>query len=234
MSPSFSQILFAIAAVLVIVSCAGARKPVRQEVATRSGGNHQPTSILFIGNSYSFEIPKNLRRIAARHGKTLRVGQVTNRSWSLEQHAQNEETLRKIREGNWDVVVIQEQSRIPSQSIKRLHAMFPYVRELADEARAVGAVPVLYQTWGRRDGDEWYPGNDDFHAMNRRLREGYRHAAHLAGGLTVVPVGDAWEREVSAGRGARLFMPDGSHATGLGDELTAQVFFETLFAQGPR
>ncbi len=219
---------------LFLASCAAGRKPARQEMAFRSGGNAPPSSVLFIGNSYSFEIPKKLRRIAARHGKTLRVGQVTNSGWTLEQHLRNDETLRKIREGNWDVVVIQEQSRIPSQPLKRLHAMFPHVRELADEARAVGAVPVLYQTWGRRDGDEWYPGNDDFHAMNHRLREGYRLAAQAAGGLAVVPVGDAWEREVSAGHSARLFMPDGSHATSDGDDLTATVFYETLFAQGSR
>jgi hypothetical protein len=231
---SFPQILLAIAVVLFLASCAAGRKPVRQEMASRSGGNVQPSSVLFIGNSYSFEIPKKLRRIAARHGKDVRVAQVTHSGWSLEQHVRNEETLRKIREGNWDVVVIQEQSRIPSQAIKRIHAMFPHVRELADEARAVGAVPVLYQTWGRRNGDEWYPGNDDFHAMNHRLREGYRLAAQAAGGLTVVPVGDAWESEVSAGRGARLFMPDGSHATADGDDLTAKVFYETLFLQGSR
>ncbi len=231
MNLSFTQILLAIAAVLFLASCAAGRKSARQEMASRSGGKAPPSSVLFIGNSYSFEIPKKLRRIAARNGKDVRVSQITNSGWSLEQHVQNEETLRKIREGNWDVVVIQEQSRIPSQAIKRIHAMFPNVSKLADEARAVGAVPVLYQTWGRRDGDEFYPGNDDFHAMNHRLREGYRVAAQAAGGLTVVPVGDAWESEVSAGRGARLFMPDGSHATAVGDDLTAKVFFETLFLQ---
>ena len=229
MKLTFPQILAAITAVLFLASCASPHKPLRQEVLARGSGKSGPSSVLFIGNSYSFEIPKKLRRIAARHGKDIRVGQVTNGGWTLQQHVQNEETLRMIREGNWDVVVIQEQSRIPSQPFKRIHAMFPNVRKLADEARAAGAVPVLYQTWGRRDGDGFYPGSDDFHAMNHRLREGYRLAAQAAGGLTVVPVGDAWEREVSAGRGARLFKPDGSHATAAGDDLTAGVFHDALF-----
>jgi hypothetical protein len=67
--------------------------------------------------------------------------------------------------------------------------------------------------------------------MMSRLREGYQAAADDAGGLVVVPAGDAWEREVSAGRGARLFKDDGSHPSPLGNELTAEVFYETLFGK---
>ena len=175
-------------------------------------------------------MPKELRRIAARKGRNLRVSQVTHGGWCLKQHAENEETLQAIREGTWNYVVIQEQSRIPSQPLKRSHAMFPYVRKLAAEARAVGAVPVLYQTWGRRDGDEWHHGKDNFHAMNSRLRDGYQQAARHANGVIIVPVGDAWEKEVNAGRGAALFQEDGSHPTARGDRLTAKIFFNTLFA----
>ena len=90
-------------------------------------------------------------------GVKLRIKQVTHGGWTLKQHAENDATLRAIREGDWDYVVIQEQSLIPSQPLKRTHAMFPNVRKLADEARKAGAVPVLYQTWGRRDGNEMAP-----------------------------------------------------------------------------
>jgi lysophospholipase L1-like esterase len=109
--------------------------------------------------------------------------------------------------------------------------MYPNVRKLANEARSAGAVPVLYQTWGRRDGDGYYSSRDDFHAMNRRLREGYRQAARTAGGLTVVPVGDAWEREVDAGNAASLFMPDGSHPTPYAERMVAETFYRTLFLE---
>jgi hypothetical protein len=226
---SFSQILLVITTMLLLGSCANTRAPVRQEVVSRGIGIPEPASILFVGNSYSFEVPKQLRKIAARNGRDLRIDQVTHGGWSLARHVQNEETLRKIREGGWDVVVIQEQSRIPSLPHKRERAMFPNVRKLAGEARAHGAAPVLYQTWGRRDGDEWLLVKDDFHAMTRRLREGYHEAARDAGGLAIVPVGDVWEREVNAGNGGSLFLADGSHPTARGDLLTAQTFFDALF-----
>jgi lysophospholipase L1-like esterase len=82
---------------------------------------------------------------------------------------------------------------------------------------------VLYQTWGRRGAD--------FSAMNARLRSGYHAAAQAAGGLEVVPVGDAWEQEISAGRGDALFHPDGSHPTAAGNALTARVFVASFFGK---
>ncbi len=210
------------AAILLLSACSST---LRQETATRA----EPSSVLFVGNSYSFDVPKELRRVAARDGRKLRVGQITIGGWTLAQHVKSGETSREIREGKWDIVVIQEQSRIPALRSRRSREMFPNVRKLADEARAAGAVPVLYQTWGRRDGDSYLVSRDDFHSMNKRLREGYQQAARVAGGLTVVPVGDAWEREVDAGRGDSLFMPDGSHPTSRAEALTAEVFYKTLF-----
>jgi hypothetical protein len=225
------KILIIILFAVFLVACASRQTPGKLRGTKRAPGLPAPSSILFVGNSYSFRVPEELRRIAARDGRKLRIAQVTHGGWSLKQHAENEGTLQAIRGGGWDYVVIQEQSRIPSQTLMRSHAMFPHVRKLASEAREAGAVPVLYQTWGRRDGDEWHYGDDDFHSMNRRLRDGYQQAARNAGGLTVVPVGDAWEKEVDAGRGAALFQEDGSHPTARGDRLTARVFYQTLFAR---
>jgi hypothetical protein len=223
------KILTVILLAFGLAACASRHTPEKVQVSKRSKDEQSAASVLFIGNSYSFDVPEELRRTAAREGRKLRVKQVTNGGWTLKQHVENEETLRAIREGGWDYVVIQEQSLIPSQPLKRTHAMFPNVCKLADEARGAGAVPVLYQTWGRRDGNERLLGTDDFHAMNRRLREGYQQAASLAGGLTIVPVGDAWEKEVDAGGGADLYQKDGSHPSGRGNRLAARVFYDTLF-----
>ena len=186
-------------------------------------------AVLFVGNSYSFGVPKAFSRFAASHGKKVRTGHATYGGWTLERHSTNEATLRKIRDGRWDVVVIQEQSLIPAMPAgERAVKMLPPLRRLVAVVRENGAVPVLYQTWGRRDGDKEVPG-DDFLAMNHRLREGYRAAAADAGGLLVVPVGDAWETEVRAGRGNALFMDDGSHPSPHGDRVTAATFYEAIY-----
>ena len=110
--------------------------------------------------------------------------------------------------------------------------MVPSVMQLARESRAVGAMPVLYQSWGYRDGDE-RRFHDDFFAMNQRLREGC-HAAARVEGLPIARVGDAWENEMAKGRGARLFMPDGLHPSRDGVRLNAQVFYEAFFCASGR
>ena len=202
----------------------------RRELAGRMDANPEP-EVLFVGNSYSFGVPRAFTKAAALRGKNVRTGHATYGGWTLARHAANEATLKKIRSRRWDIVVIQEQSRIPAMSSrKRAALMFPPLRLLVAEARKQGAVPVLYQTWGRKDGDPDVRG-DDFHAMTRRLREGYRAAARDAGGICVVPVGDVWESEWSAGRGGILFMEDGSHPTQAGNDLTGRAFADAFFGQ---
>jgi hypothetical protein len=199
-----------------------------RELAERIGGTPEP-AVLFVGNSYSFALPQTFKKLAAGRGKKVRVGHSTYGGWTLAQHAAHEATLRKIRGGRWDVVVLQEQSLIPALPERRRDKeMSEPLRLLVAEVRQQGAVPLLYQTWGRRDGDPELP-NDDFQAMTQRLRAGYQSAARSVGGIQVVPVGDAWEREFLAGDGQELFVEDGSHPSVKGSELTARVFFETLF-----
>ncbi len=200
----------------------------RRELAGRVGEKPE-LAVLFVGNSYSFGVPKAFSKLAAGRGKKVRVGHATSGGWTLKRHAESEATLRKIREGRWDIVVIQEQSEIPALPARRLAAvMFPPLRELVLLVRQQGAIPILYQTWGRRDGDKNVP-DDDFHAMTRRLRDGYQAAAENAGRLAVVPVGDAWEAEFSTGGGSALFMEDGSHPSPRGNQLTAETFYKTFF-----
>ncbi|MGA0845764.1 MAG: DUF4886 domain-containing protein, partial [Luteolibacter sp.] len=163
-----------------------------------------------------------------RQGVSVIVEQVTHSGWSLAQHAKCDDTLRRIRNRHWDVVILQEQSRIPSQPVKRTFRMLPAVRQLANLARAHGAEAVLYQTWGYRDGDS-FRKNDDFIKMTARVRDGYHEAASHAGDLRVLPVGDAWENAMSNGDGWDLFQADGMHPSRRGNQLTAAVLFRELF-----
>lgn len=197
------------------------------ELRQRMAASRQP-AVLFVGNSYSFALPREFTTQAAERGIRVRTGHSTHGGWSLAQHAAHEPTLKKIRDGRWDVVVFQEFSQLPARPREiRDREMHPALRQLVAEARGAGAVPVLYQTWGRRDGNPGTP-NDDFHAMTARLRQGYQEAAEHVGGAVVVPVGDAWQEAVRAGKAAELFDPDGSHPAPEGEKLTARVFADAL------
>ena len=188
-------------------------------------------AVLFVGNSYSFGVPKAFEKVATEHGRSVRTGHSTFGGWTLSRHAVYEATLNKIRQGKWDIVVFQEHSEVPALPPRKRDAtMFPPLRKLVTEARQSGAIPVLYQTWGRRDGDKTLR-HDDFHTMTARIRDGYQAAARNCGGMVVVPAGGAWEREMNAGRGKALFMEDGSHPTQLGNAVTAKAFYECFFGR---
>lgn len=190
-------------------------------------------AVLFVGNSYSFQVPAAFRKLAAAEGRRVRVEQVTMGGWTLAQHAQNRETLAKIRAGHWDAVVIQEQSLVPSfHAFHRDAAMLPAARKLVKLIRECGAMPVLYQTWGRRDGDRQnaavFP-DDTFAAMDKRLSEGFSALRTSIPELAPVRAGDAWAAFVGCGKGSALYAPDGSHPSAEGVRLAAAVFYVTLF-----
>ena len=216
----------------LVLSGAAFSKDEKGVLRERLGTTDTPR-ILFVGNSYSFKVPKVLARIAQDSGRRIVVEGVTRGGWTLEKHARSEDTLTRIRDGRWDVVVLQEQSQRPSFSkAQRTREMIPHVRTLAAEIRKAGAVPVFFQTWGRRDGDrsnrKIFP-DDTFEKMQGRLVIGYNEAAVVAGYAPVVPVGEAWAMEVSKGRGKRLFSKDGSHPSTVGVELSARIFHDFFF-----
>jgi hypothetical protein len=185
--------------------------------------------VLFIGNSYSFGVPKMFEELAQQNGKKVHVESCTNGGWTLKKHSGHRSTLKKLRERKWDVVVIQEFSLGADYSESRRRSkMYPCVRFFVNEAQAIGARPILYQTWGRRDGRSGWKG-DDFYQMNERIRVGYAGAAENAGGIDIAPVGDAWEAEFRKGHGEKLFVEDGSHPSQFGDQVSAKVFYEVIF-----
>ena len=189
-----------VAAVLILaVSGAASSKDEKAELRDRLDKSDEPR-ILFVGNSYSFKVPKVLARMTQAEGRPVVVEGITRGGWTLEKHARSKDTLTRIRNGKWDVVVLQEQSQRPSFSrAQRMREMNPHVRILVTEIRKAGALPVFFQTWGRRDGDRGnkknYP-DDTFEKMQKRLITGYQEAAVVAGHALIVPVGEAWAVEV--------------------------------------
>jgi len=207
----------------------------RQDALQARLRNVEEPRILFVGNSYSFKLPGALARVVREVKRKVIVEGVTKGGWTLQKHAASKETLARIRGGEWDVVVLQEQSQLPAfNKEQRNRKMIPPAQALVAEIRKMGAVPVFFQTWGRRDGDhknaEAFP-KDTFEKMQHRLVIGYREVAAAAEGALVVPVGEAWAREMKEGTGKRLFGKDGSHPSADGVNFSAEVFKNFFFGE---
>ena len=192
--------------------------------------------VLFIGNSYSFHVPKAFEKIAEKRKKKITVEQVTSGGCTLARHAKSEKLLEKIQNGKYDVVVLQEQSMRPSfPEAQRSKEMDAAANTLVTSIKKSGAIPVFFQTWGRKNGDQQnkavFP-DDTFDKMQARLVTGYENVAKACGGdIHIVPVGMLWKKGIDQDQNLadKLFSPDGSHPAKEGVRFTAAAFFSALY-----
>ncbi|MGB0744617.1 MAG: SGNH/GDSL hydrolase family protein [Opitutales bacterium] len=193
----------------------------------------RPERILFIGNSYTRQISGMVRQIvAASPYKDCQLSFINPGGKTLKWHLENEGTMNKIRNGDWDVVVLQDQSQTPAIAPEQSIDSAQGIDRIID---AIGARTVFFETWGRRDGDKMnahlFP---TYEKMQAALSDTYAKAARKCDG-EVVPVGQAWEilRKEHPELGIKLYKGDGSHPARPGAYLAACVFYATLFDADP-
>ena len=208
-------------------SALAAGPPVRL-TASKPVGNR----VLFIGNSYTSCIQKQLAdALASSRYRRTTFEFITPGGRRLKNHLNNPATLKRIRTGNWDAVVLQDQSQTPALPGKPSQSFHASVDALTKHIRRAGAKPVLYMTWGRRHGD---PRNKrifpDYDTMQKKLTAAYRAAAKR-NKIDLAPVGDVWAivRKTHPALGNRLYAKDNSHPSSHGAYLASCVFFRVLF-----
>ncbi len=205
--------------------------------------NAQQTSVLFIGNSYVYtgDLPGTLKSLALAGGDSVYHESSTPGGYTFEQHSTNATTLSKIASRNWDFVVLQQQSQMPSFPPSQVASQtYPFAEILVDSIRSnyECSEPVFFMTWGRRDGDQsncaGYPPLCTFEGMNARLRESYLEMGS-DNEATVAPCGAAWH-QMSVDDNFfwnGLYSGDGSHPSAWGTYLNACVFYATIFRKSP-
>lgn len=202
-------------------------------------------SVLFIGNSYThyFDMPQIFAGMAASAGCKVDAHAVAPGGSRLKLHADSGETLSAIGSRDWDVVVLQNFSQLPSQPLSVVQEeTLPHVQALADAVRQNHPETqlVYYVTWGRRDGDEEHCADHaqvcSFRGHTAALYRGYRFYSEATGGV-LSDVGRAFA-EVRRDRKrplafSALYDEDGSHPSLAGSTLAASVFFATIFQRSP-
>ncbi|MBA4067836.1 MAG: hypothetical protein C0501_29880 [Isosphaera sp.] len=236
--------LLAVLAILALVMSltAGAVQRVRQAGVraeraawqqNRRNGNTIPRStpvrVLFVGNSYTSvnDLPGAVKALAdadrARGGPGLVVGSHTVGGAKLRDHWEAGTAPDLVRSGDWDLVVLQEQSQTPLPGFGRDRLYVPYGRKFCALAREANAVPVLYLTWPRPDT----PG---FVQLDYTLS-----VADLArdAGAEVAAAGIA--KEIVEGQipGFPFTADAGGHPTAAGTYVAACAFFAAVFDTSP-
>jgi hypothetical protein len=205
----------------------------------------EPLDILFVGNSFTLggPVPVIVEELVIDAGwPTPRVDWSAFGGETLEGHRARQETVDKIDQGGWEVVVLQEYSTRPTDNIGdpaqfKADAAWFYDRI---QQSSPGARVVLYETWARHPDHQIYPGSfEDPPQMQAQLRSHYNDCAHTyipanaTGNLDplpeVAPVGDAWEHHLSQADALRLHGGDDYHAGRTGQYLNGLVIYATIY-----
>ncbi len=187
--------------------------------------NHEPPNrILFIGNSYTYTnggIDYHLQELvlsAYQHAE-IECDNITAGGATLESHYNNANTLQTILDGNWDIVVLQEQSTRP---INDPELFYEYATLLDEVITAGGAETAFFMTWAREYDPEMIEG----------LAFAYDHIGEQLDAI-VVPVGRAFQLSLTQNPNLTLHVGDGSHPNVHGTYLAVCTFFAAFWQESP-
>jgi hypothetical protein len=202
--------------------------------------------VLFIGNSYTYvnNMPQIVSDIATSMGDTLVWDIQAPGGAAFYDHCTDATTLSKIQAGNWNYVVLQEQSQTPALPDVLVQGMFPQPRKLDSLVNAYNscAETIFYMTWGRKNGDasncsfytvqyNW-PWYCTYLGMDSVIRLRYRMMADTNQSI-ISPAGAVWRYIRSLHPSIELYDADGSHPSPAGSYAVACAFYVTLFKKDP-
>jgi Secretion system C-terminal sorting domain/PKD domain len=209
--------------------------------ATAQGVNDHKYRVLFLGNSYTFvnNLPLITANAAASVGDTLVYDMNAIGGYTLQQHSVDATSLGKIAVGNWDYVVLQEQSQLPSFPIEQVDTeVFPYAKLLDSVIHHDNSCgrTIFYMTWGREFGDTsncaFWPPVCTYNGMDSMLYQRYMMMADSNNAL-VSPVGAVRHYIINNYPTIQLYQPDQSHPTEAGTYAAACTFYTTIFKKDP-
>jgi len=203
---------------VILVACfAGCAHDAASQVAqAQSATFNQPLRTLFIGNSYTYynDMPSMVAAFAASASQPLPVKDLSRGAASLESLWGLPSTLRTIRNEQWEIVVLQEQSERPIVSPR---LMSQYVRLFDSAIKKVGAQTILFVTWSRRAQPK----------TQQTINAAYsKSAAEL--GAVIAPVGPAWQIALDLDPTLSLYDADGHHPTRTGSYIAACTLYMVI------
>jgi hypothetical protein len=144
-----------------------------------------------------------------------------------------------LTSGNWNFVVLQEQSQLPSFPDDQVAVeVYPYARILDSVINLYNpcAETVFYRTWGRKDGDasncaSW-PPVCTYEGMDDLLHQRYMQMASDNHAI-VSPVGVVWKHLRSVHPEIELYASDGSHPSAAGSYAAACSFYAVILRKNP-
>jgi len=190
------------------------------------------TSILFIGNSYTYynSAPELLKKLAQEKfpDQIIQVKLVSQGGMTLKRHWEEGDALKAIQSHPWNYVILQEQSKLGMPVIidndiyfGQTDLFFEYAKKFDIEIKKTDAQTVFFMTWSTRD----HPEEQEI------LTYAYSTIAKELDAI-LVPIGLVWDK-VRNNEQFDLYDWDGSHPSSHGSYLVATTVFTRLFRENP-
>lgn len=197
----------------------------------------EETSVLFIGNSFTFmnNMPTMFRDIAISKGKNVYVDSVVEGGKDLNYHSSQAITYEKIKSRKWDYVILQGHSNEFAQPDTKVEKnTLPFAEKIVDSIRSNSPCTqlVLYMTWGYKNGNSKWSPIASYDSMQYRIKLQYLRFADLLD-AKVSPVGEVWKSVRANYSGINLYNPDNQHPSEVGSYLSACTHFTTIFGESP-
>lgn len=198
-------------------------------------------NVLFLGNSNTAvnNLPQMVANIATSTGDTLIFDSNTPGGYTFQNHVNTAQSINKIMNGNWDYVVLQEQSQLPSFPMEQVEAeVFPFAQHLDSLIHHYNpcAQTLFYMTWGRKNGDagncSYWPPVCIYEGMDSLLQLRYMMMAENNNAL-VSPVGAVWRYLRENYPTLELYQADESHPSVAGTYAAACCFYTAIFRKDP-
>lgn len=182
--------------------------------------------VLFVGNSFMYAnngLENHVRRLAATATppKLLQVDSHTRGGATLRDHYSQAEVLEVIRDGAYDLVVLQ--GDIPEIREHSIEPFFEYARLFEQEITGSGAKSVFFMAWPY-DRLNWIDLDG--------IAQAHRQISNKFGAL-VAPVGVAFQRALAERPDLDMLERDREHESIHGTYLAASVIYATVFGESP-
>ena len=211
-----------VARVLAHLGIAGARLIGKGgEGAVYELGNDRVVKIYRQGSESELKRLAAFQETLSRQGggTPISTASVVFGGFSLEDHWNQGTAQRRIAEGGWSIVVLQQG---PSSLPESQAALREWTARFDSVIRASGARTALYMVWPESSRREAFDA----------VSQSYARAAEDVTGM-LFPVGEAWRAAWQRDPDMPLYGPDGFHPTVTASYLAALVIYQQISGRSP-
>ena len=175
----------------------------------------QSLNLLFIGNSHTYynDMPLLVKRRSEDDGYSCHVTMLAHPGWFLSQHVQEPDVRFNILYGGYDYVVLQEHA----QPFGPEEGFVDAASSLNTWIRDAGAIPVIYETWAKKDEPH----------LQAHMNEVHQRVAKEIDAL-LAPVGEEWWGYIKSWPHLKMYDEDGAHASPAGSDFAAKMIWDKI------